>query len=50
MHIAAKTNETNTENKSFKKARCIYLFPSVLYFALHIYFTSAQECAKCDQT
>ena len=43
MHIAAKTNEINSKNKSFKKARCgrngklcIDLFPNVLYFALHL--------------
>ena len=44
----------------FKKARfrcnrkvlinvCNYLFSSVLYFALHIYFRPGQECGKCDQ-
>ena len=45
MHIATKANETNTKNKSFKKAIClyngkiviiIYPFPSVSYFAIDI--------------
>ena len=58
MNVVTKTNETNTENKFLKKARCrcngkiikcIYLFPSVLHFTLHIYFRTGQEFAKCDQ-
>ena len=45
MHIATKTNETKTNNKSLKEAkyRCNRkviiekkLFPSVLYFASHL--------------
>ena len=33
-----------------KWLECIYLFPSVLYFALQIKFRPGQECTKCDQT
>ena len=58
MHIVTKTNETNTNNKSFKEDKCCCnrkvviekkSFPSVLYFALHLYFRRGQECPKCDQ-
>ena len=48
MHIATKTNETNTKSKSFKKARClcnrkvIIMFSSIskcftFYFTLIVY-------------
>ena len=58
MHIATKTNETVTKNKSFKKARCrcngkvIIMYLSIFkffIFAFHIQFRPGQECVKCNQ-